>query len=510
MSAAAPFRVYLPSWEAVPALSRSQRLALLAGGGAALLLALAGRLLRRRRAPPGARPAGSLRFIRAPTRPVRAALTDADPASPSGTLRRRRRVSGSAQSSAASAASLRTVVPEGGDGGPLMPQQLGMMGMEALETAAGYWEDALAAYRSDADRTDGRAVASREEAEFCAQLQRLLDAAYRLQAECEQMFLFYESALYRSASVTPVPSAAGTSRGGARRAFSDCSVDSFHSAEGEAAELADLDELAELASAAGESPLYQSALELYETDGIPFRTLRTARVGCGSDVEFVARLHCVRLGYQCLLLRPDARQWMVSAGRQLLEDLMLRADRHPKDIVAAYDAMVAYLAQPDVWTTVKLELQARNVKCFTFYDIVLDYIILDAFDDLESPPATVIAVMQNRWLTSSFKESALNTAIWSVMKAKRQSLKFANGFKSHFYTLAEHLIPVLAWGLLGPDKEFGAVCQHMKEQMEGYVRDIFDASRVRYTTVDDLTEDLLRLTRERFQQVNEKIRQEET
>ena len=483
-------------------MTRSQKLVLLAGGGGALLLALFGRLLRRRRAPAGALPAGSLRLIRAPARPARAVAADGDAASPSGTLRRRRRPSGSVLSAATSAASLRTVVADGGDGGPLAPQQLGMMGMEALETAAGYWEDALAAYRAD-----GRAAAvpSREEAEFCAQLQRLLDSAYRLQAECEQMFLFYESALYRSSSVTPVPSAAGTSRS-ARRAFSDCSLDSFHSAEGEADELADLDELAELASAAGESPLYQSALELYESDGIPFRTLRTARVGCDSDVEFVARLHCIRLGYQCLLLRPDARHWMVTSGRQLLEDLMLRADRHPKDIVAAYDAMVTYLAQPDVWSTVKLELQARNVKCFTFYDIVLDYIILDAFDDLESPPATVVAVMQNRWLTSSFKESALNTAIWSVMKAKRQSLKFANGFKSHFYTLAEHLIPVLAWGLLGPDKEFGAVCHHMKEQMEGYVRDIFDASRVRYTTVDELTEDLLQLTRERYQRVNEKLR----
>ncbi|KAF0303908.1 Mitoguardin [Amphibalanus amphitrite] len=490
MSVASPIQVCLSSWGSALVLSRSQKFALLAGGSGALLLALAGRLLRRRRVPAGGLPGGSLRLVRAPAKSTRPTVADSDSCSPGDSLRRRRR-----PSAATSAGSLRAGLA---DGGPLAPQQLGMMGMEALETAAAYWEDALAAYRSDG----GQAVPSRQEAEFCAQLQRLLDSAGRLQAECEHMFLFYESALYRSSSATPVPNSAADLGGVARRALSDCSLDSFHSAEGEPA---DMDELA---GAAGEWPLYQSALELYETDGIPFRTLRTARVGCNSDVEFVARLHCLRLGYQRLLLRPDARHWMVCAGRQLLEDLMLRAGRHPKDIIAAYDAMVTYLAQPNVWPTVKLELQARNVKCFTFYDIVLDYIILDAFDDLESPPATVLAVMQNRWLTSSFKESALNTAIWSVMKAKRQSLTFANGFKSHFYTLAEHLIPVLAWGLLGPDQRFGAVCQRMKEEMEAYVREIFDASRVRYTTVDELTEDLLHVTRQRLQRVNEQLRPE--
>jgi len=40
----------------------------------------------------------------------------------------------------------------------------------------------------------------------------------------------------------------------------------------------------------------------------------------------------------------------------------------------------------------------------TFYDIVIDFIFFDAFDDLENPPATLSSVMQNRWLTSGFKE----------------------------------------------------------------------------------------------------------
>jgi len=45
------------------------------------------------------------------------------------------------------------------------------------------------------------------------------------------------------------------------------------------------------------------------------------------------------------------------------------------------------------------------VKNFTFYDVVLDFILMDAFDDLENPPSSVIAVVSNRWLSNGFKET---------------------------------------------------------------------------------------------------------
>lgn len=41
----------------------------------------------------------------------------------------------------------------------------------------------------------------------------------------------------------------------------------------------------------------------------------------------------------------------------------------------------------------------------SFFDIVLDFILMDAFEDLESPPASVLAVLRNRWLSDSFKET---------------------------------------------------------------------------------------------------------
>ena len=46
-----------------------------------------------------------------------------------------------------------------------------------------------------------------------------------------------------------------------------------------------------------------------------------------------------------------------------------------------------------------------KVKAMNFFDIVIDFILFDAFDDLESPPSSVTSVVQNRWLSNGFKET---------------------------------------------------------------------------------------------------------
>lgn len=46
-----------------------------------------------------------------------------------------------------------------------------------------------------------------------------------------------------------------------------------------------------------------------------------------------------------------------------------------------------------------------QVVCMNFFDVVLDFILMDAFEDLESPPSSVVAVLRNRWLSDSFKET---------------------------------------------------------------------------------------------------------
>ena len=100
------------------------------------------------------------------------------------------------------------------------------------------------------------------------------------------------------------------------------------------------------------------------------------------------------------------------------------------------------------------ELEPKGVKCpDNFYDVALDYIVVDSFEDLvrrtnpqfdtyrdiyvsrnlnfkESPPSSVLAVLRNRWLSDGFKESALSTACWGVLQAKRRLMVVPDGFKA--------------------------------------------------------------------------------
>lgn len=79
------------------------------------------------------------------------------------------------------------------DGTQVTPQQLGLMGMEALETVVGYWEDALAAYQPINGKNNHLTTA--EEAAFVKMLENILEAAYNLQEESEHMFIHQESIL---------------------------------------------------------------------------------------------------------------------------------------------------------------------------------------------------------------------------------------------------------------------------------------------------------------------------
>ena len=65
--------------------------------------------------------------------------------------------------------------------------------------------------------------------------------------------------------------------------------------------------------------------------------------------------------------------------------------------------MVNWSQDPCNWGALETELKDRGLRALTFYDIVLDFIFLDAFEDLEAPPASCLAVIQNRWLSTSFK-----------------------------------------------------------------------------------------------------------
>ncbi|KAB1279618.1 Mitoguardin 2 [Camelus dromedarius] len=269
---------------------------------------------------------------------------------------------------------------------------------------------------------------------------------------------------------------------------------------------------------------YEEALQLVKEGKVPCRTLRTELLGCYSDQDFLAKLHCVRQAFKGLLEDKSHQLFFGEVGRQMVTGLMTKAEKSPKGFLESYEEMLSYALRPETWATTRLELEGRGVVCMSFFDIVLDFILMDAFEDLENPPSSVLAVLRNRWLSDSFKETALATACWSVLKAKRRLLmpcrpsQVPDGFISHFYSVSEHVSPVLAFGFLGPKPQLSEVCAFFKakeEALDGledqrpdaspvpqhqivqYLRDMFDLDNVRYTSVPALADDILQLSRRR-------------
>lgn len=365
--------------------------------------------------------------------------------------------------------SLRHRAITGGFENPLTADQLGRMGLESLEVAVGCWEDSLQALQRE--RSPGLLDQ--------AGLRTLLAEAQVLRAHCRALLEGRLPLLAPAEASQAPPSTKDT--------------DSFVSAEG-VSDVATLSDVEQSPMALEECQLYTSALELLERNAIPCRTYRLEMLCCRTENEYLIKVHCVRLAFQHLTEQEGIRHWLISAGSRIVGALMLRTGRDPKEALQAYDELLVYVLESQHQEQMEKELLAKGVVCCTVYDVCIDYMLLDAFEDLGNPPATVVAVTQNRWLTTGFKETALAAAIWSVLKAKKSLLPYSDGFFSRYYTLMEHVTPVLAWGFLGTDEDLKELCHFFKAEVESLVRDMFDLGRTRYTTVADMAEDIFRNT----------------
>ncbi|NWW25825.1 MIGA2 protein, partial [Falcunculus frontatus] len=388
-------------------------------------------------------------------------------------------------------------------------ESLYVQGMELFEEALQKWEQALSIRQRDSACTstpvpwDSRKQQesmsenlSEEESqkrEFAEKLESLLHRAYHLQEEFGSS-LPSDSVLLDLEKTLMLPLADGSLRLRTDDEDSSASEDSFFSA----AELFDSLPFEEMPFHLSKPvAAYEEALQLVKEGKVACRTLRTELLGCYSDQDFLAKLHCVRQAFQELLEDESNQLFFGEVGKQMVIGLMTKAEKNPKAFLESYEEMLRYALKQETWPTTQQELEGRGVVCMSFFDIVLDFILMDAFEDLENPPSSVLAVLRNRWLSDSFKETALATACWSVLKAKRRLLMVPDGFISHFYSVSEHVSPVLAFGFLGPKQQLSEVCSFFKHQIIQYLKDMFDFDNVRYTTVQLLAEDILQLSRRR-------------
>ncbi|CAG0883212.1 unnamed protein product [Darwinula stevensoni] len=387
-------------------------------------------------------------------------------------------------------------------------------GMEALEAAIGHWQDAQAALQV------GDALPSVMDVELTRRLESLIDEAYKLQDVCERLFL-HQRAPAGSYLISSLNDQWKHSRtcpngeGGAslrnrtnsllftrnspqptltssRATGSLSSLDSFFSAQSDVGyhwedALVDLSQL----------ELYEAAAKVLVEDGIPFRALRTEMVGVTSDQEFLIKVHCIRLGYRILFEDSGAASWFASRSRQIVSRLFCIADKDPTEFQSCFDIMMAYLSTEEGRQQMNAELRERGLKAVTFYDVILDY-VMEAFEILEDPPSSIVAVARNRWLSDRFKESALSASIWSALQMKRKCLSSSTGYQAKFYDILNHFVPVVAWGFLGPNEHLRHTCLIFKEEVMTYIRNIFSFHKVHYTTVEQVALDLWALAKTRY------------
>ncbi|XP_073449809.1 mitoguardin 1 [Aquarana catesbeiana] len=393
------------------------------------------------------------------------------------------------------------------------PENLYLMGMELFEEALRRWEQALTFRNRQAEDEAscssirlgaGDAIAEENvedviSAEFIHKLEALLQRAYRLQEEFQASFGASDPASLANDIDDDTDIAFMDNEGdfGTRDTLSIASPDSFSSAM----ELADHRDLSGGNSLQSlyHRPLYEEAMCLSEEGGIPCRALRTELLECGGDSDFLAKLHCIRQAFQMILSKTDNRKFMVEAGRKILSTLIIRAKKNPKKFEDSYDEMMHFLEQPETWALTETELFSRGVRNMNFYDIFLDFIVIDSLEDLENPPLSIQNVVKNRWLNSSFKETAVTSSCWSVLKQKKQQMKVSDGFFAHFYAVCEHISPVLAWGFLGPKNSLNDLCCFYKAQVLHFLKDIFDLEKVCYSNVEILMEDILQCLQHRIE-----------
>uniref|UniRef100_A0A4W6BPP9 Mitoguardin 2 n=1 Tax=Lates calcarifer TaxID=8187 RepID=A0A4W6BPP9_LATCA len=386
------------------------------------------------------------------------------------------------------------VVEESGAVEDANAENLYLMGMELFEEALQKWEQALNIRHHTHSTSSNNSLAEARNKVFAEKLETLLHRAYHLQEDFGSS-IPTDSVLadFESEGTLILPQVESFHRLQDDDATTVTSDDSFFSA----AELFDAMALEEVYQPLKPAALYEEALSLVRESKVAYRSLRTELLECFGDQDFLAKLHCVRQAFQILLLDETHRTFFMETGKQMITGLMVKANKSPKAFLESYEDMLLYTQREETWPITKMELEGRGVVCMNFFDIVLDFILMDAFEDLESPPSSVVAVLRNRWLSDSFKETALATACWSVLKAKRRLLMVPDGFISHFYAISEHVSPVLAFGFLGPRQHLSEVCTIFKQQIVQYLKDMFDHDKVRFTSAQCLAEDILNLSHRR-------------
>ncbi|CAG2183221.1 unnamed protein product, partial [Oppiella nova] len=114
------------------------------------------------------------------------------------------------------------------------------------------------------------------------------------------------------------------------------------------------------------------------------RVDRSVQMCCNDYNEFKAKVHCIRRVFdQLLFTSEENREYFKNMGKDILEILLNHSLRDPTECISSYYSMIDFLSNTSNHEGIKDEIGYRHIPCLSFYDLILDYIILDSFDDVE-------------------------------------------------------------------------------------------------------------------------------
>ncbi|TPP64244.1 Protein FAM73A [Fasciola gigantica] len=331
----------------------------------------------------------------------------------------------------------------------------GRLGLRTLAGVVDHLEALMAKIRRYDDRV--QVDTSSDSGQLINELRLLLEQAYQLREQYKRKLVLLDHDYLPESIETEV--------------VSDEETCSYFSA----LEHIDLTELELLMAENYNRPIYLEALKLLDTGEIPYRSLRTQLVGCQRDIEYLAKLHCLRQALDFIFEQPEPTEWLEAVGRLSGCRLLHCLGYSTTEFDEAYGRLMSFVHMQRKLPNnlITEELSAKGIKVINFYDVVVDYMLLDSLELLSDPPSSVLAVTRHRWLSDNFKRVALDSTIWTILLAKRKLLKYADGFCAHYYTLVGTFSPALAWGFLGPDENAQRACNRFRETINAFLREAF-------------------------------------
>ncbi|CAF0899988.1 unnamed protein product [Rotaria sp. Silwood1] len=269
------------------------------------------------------------------------------------------------------------------------------------------------------------------------------------------------------------------------------STDSFESAE-DNAEWLDTSDLIFDPSSPYYSlpPYYVYGLRLAEKNQVQYKKLRTKLLRCSSDTDYLAKLSCIRNACDEVLGSEEKKEYLKQVSKAICERFLEKAMRDKTRFIRAFEQMNALLADERNWSMITEELAAAGVKNPTVYNVGIDFMLLEGFEILDSPPSAMRTILQNRWFSETFREQALNKAVSCALKIRRATAKHQDGFLTTFLTLIEDMTPVFAWGILGPDSSVKPMCTFLKDTVLDFARSLYDIKQTDYSSLTALANDI--------------------